>query len=487
MEYTNQFIKRTGLIIVHPLLITFILLSSYPIIHDIPTPFWFIILSSFILAIIFLLIQNWIAEKTVLYMIFFSDIFIIGAMIHCSGGLESIFPLLYVLLIILTSLYLEKKGTYIISLSAVVFFFILVFIEKHGSTFSMQMVLYRFYVFGLLFLLTGIMSGMLSERYQKRTEEAKKLRLTTEEMINYLPSGIMTVDDKGAIIYTNIPEGTSHSRVHLQLVKFLKNPNIQNTIELKIAKRYYFLSCVRIYSSRVALGTLQDYTEIKKLEEKSRISKQTKLLAELGGSLAHEIRNPLASIRGSLEVVLDAEKNKERLHFINMALKESIRLNEIVTDFLNFAQFVPLKKNRLRISEIINESLIDSLGRTNLKKVTIKRKDNDFSILGDLNKLKSCFINLINNAYEASQEGQTIEIDSYTNKKQGIVKICDHGKGMIQKDVKRIFEPFFTTKKGGIGLGLSIVKNVIEAHGGKIEVKSKPGKGTTFKLVFPLV
>lgn len=486
MIYPEKFSKTNGLILIHPLLVTFILLSSYPFIYKIPTPFWFIILASFILSIIFLLLQNWLSEKTVLYMIFFSDIPVIASMIHFSAGLESMFPLLYVLLIILSSLYLFRKGAYIISLSTVVFFSILLFVEAKNSSYSMHMVLYRFYIFGLLFLFTGILSGALSERYQRGAEEAIRLRLTTEEILKNLPSGIVTVDDKGNIVYTNIPESPIRTRVHHYIARFLKFPNIKSSIELKIAQRYYVLSCARIYDSKAGLAILQDYTGIRKLEEKSRISKQTKLLAELGGSLAHEIRNPLASIRGSLELIRDAEKNQDALHFINMALQESVRLNEIVTDFLNFAQFVPIKKNRLRVSEVINEALLEIMQRISSKDIKIMRKDNDFYVLGHLSKLKSCFVNILNNAYEVSQKGQVIKIESHSDKKEGFVEIRDQGKGLPRKEIKKIFKPFFTTKKGGTGLGLAIAKNIIEAHGGRIEVKSKVGKGTTFRMVLPL-
>lgn len=486
MDYFELFSKRTGLIILHPLLITFVLLTSYPIIYDIPTPFWYIILASFILATIFLLLRNRFIEKTVLYMIFLTDIPIIGFMIHYSGSLESMFPLLYVLLIILSALYLSKKGAYVISLCIVIFFAFLLFIEARDSDYSTQMVMYRFYIFGLLFLFTGILSGALSARYQKGTEEVERLRITTEEIIKNLPSGIITVSNKGIIIYTNIPEGPIRHRVHLYIIKLLKDPSAQISIKLEIAKRYYVLSCARIYDSKVGLGILQDYTEIRKLEEQSRISKQTKLLAELGGSLAHEIRNPLASIRGLLELIREARENSNTLHFINMALKESTRLNEIVTDFLNFAQFVPVKKNRLSISEIINEALIDIIHRVDSKNIKIVRQDSVFYVLGDLNKLKSCFANILNNACEASQKGQVIKIVLYSNNNEGFIEIRDYGKGILRREIKKIYDPFFTTKKGGTGLGLAIARNILESHGGRIEVKSKIGKGTTFKVILPL-
>jgi two-component system sensor histidine kinase PilS (NtrC family) len=431
-------------------------------------------------------VQAWLPEKVFFYIVFLVDIPLVGFMIHYSGGVESIFPLLYILLIIITSLYLYKTGAYTVSVIAVVFFLGLLFYEMHETSATMQYVMYRFYIFGLLFLFTGILSGAWSERYQRRTEEAVILRLTTEEILKNLPSGIITIDSSGAIIYTNIPEGQIRSKVHLYIAKFLRARHIKRSIELEIGKRHFVLSCARIQSSNAGLAILQDITAIRKLEEKLRVSKQTRLLAELGGSLAHEIRNPLSSIRGSLEVIRDSEKDADSLHFVNMALDETIRLNEIVTDFLNFAQFVPLKKNRLRISEVINEAFIDALPRAEAKKIMIKREGDDFFILGDLNKLKAGLLNILSNACEATSEGKTVRIRTFSSKRKGIVEIQDTGKGISKRALEKIFEPFFTTKKGGIGLGLAIAKNIIEAHEGSIKVDSEMRKGTTFKVTMPL-
>jgi two-component system sensor histidine kinase PilS (NtrC family) len=397
------------------------------------------------------------------------------------------FPLLYTILIIATSIYLYRRGAYIISLSATLFFFLFVFIQSRGvENYTMSMVMYRFYIFALLFLLVGILSGALSERYQKRVEEAARLRLTTEDIIKNLPSGVITMDSKGDILYTNMPDNRLRATVHLHVAKFLKYKDAPGTAEVKFGDRNYFVSCTRIFNGKAGLAIVQDMTDIRRLEEDSRIARQTKLLAELGGSLAHEIRNPLSSIRGSLEVIRDTKRKKNVVPFIDMALNETIRLNEIVTDFLNFAQFTPKNKNRVRISEVIKEALIDSLVGAKARKVSIKRKDDDFFVLADLNKLKAGFTNILNNAYEVSGDRNLVEIRAFRDTDSGYVEVCDRGPGIDKKDLRLIFEPFFTTKKGGTGLGLAIAKNIIEAHGGSIKVKSKVGSGTTFTIQLPL-
>ncbi len=488
MFYKKAIDPLVGLILLHPLVITFTLLSSsYPIYYNIPVTYWFIILTSFIISLLFLLLNKWIKSEILTYILLITDIPFIGVIIHFTGGMESLFPLLYVVLIITSAIYLYRKGAYIISLFSVLCFFGLMLFEINERSLQAKYVIQQFYFFSLLFLFTAILSGWLSERYRIRTEELKKLNLTTEEIVKNLPSGILVIDSGGSVIYTNIIEDDIRSYVHLYLARFLKNPErIGNVRELKIKNTFYLLSCSLIGTRQGALAILQDLTKIKRLEEASRISKQTKMLAELGGSLAHEIRNPLASIRGSLEVVAKARVPKSAKPFIEMALKESIRLNEIVTDFLNFAQFVPKKTYRTKVSDVINEALLDIIPHFSEKKLEFIRDGVDFEMMADLNRLKSGILNILINACEVSEQGKKIFIKTGYNNKYGWIEIIDQGPGIAKKDLKKIFQPFYTTKKGGTGLGLSIAQKIIEAHNGNIEVSSKVGKGTTFRIVLPL-
>ncbi|MCX7994474.1 MAG: ATP-binding protein [candidate division WOR-3 bacterium] len=476
-----------GLILLHPLVITFILLSSsYPVTYTIPGTYWFIIFTSLILSSFFWFLQRWLKPELLTYILLLTDIPLITVITYFTGGAESLFPLLYILLIIISAIFLYRRGAYVVSLISVVFFLILMFIEINNKALEVKYVMQQFYIFSLLFLLTGILSGSLSERYRIKTEELKKLNLTMEEIVKNIPSGILVIDNAGTIIYTNIFDENIKSFVHLHLARYLKNPERHGSVkELKIQKKFYLLSCSLISNDHGALAILQDLTEIKKLEETSRISKQTKMLAELGGSLAHEIRNPLASIRGSLEVIAKSRVSKSAKPFIDMALKESIRLNEIVSDFLSFAQFVPKKTYRTTINDVLNESLLEVMPGFAGKKLEIIRTGNNFEINADLNRLKSGVSNIIVNACEVSEPGKRIIITTDHDDKFGWIEITDEGPGIPKKDLKKIFKPFYTTKKGGTGLGLSIAQKIIEAHNGKIEVSSKVGKGTTFKIILP--
>ncbi len=487
MKSFTRIDRVTGLIAFHPFIVTFILLTSYTPLFRPTGPTWYFIVVSVILAAGFFLVRRHLAEKVLLYAIFVIDIALSGALIHYTGGTATLFPLLYAILILASSMYLYRRGAYIIALLSVAALFVLVLVESRGMGKPYLSVhMYRFFLFALLLLLVGILSGALSESYERRIEEATRLRLTTEDIIRNLPSGVITVDGRGDILYTNMENSKLRAMVHLHVARFLKDGGPAGSFEVRLNNRYFVVSCVRILNGKVGLAILQDLTELRKLEQSSRVAGQTKLLAELSGSLAHEIRNPLSSIRGSLELIRDAKSKKQIAPFISMALKETRRLNEIVTDFLNFSQFTPKNKNRVRVSEIISEALVDSLLRENKNRITIKRKDDGFFVLVDMDKLRSALTNILNNAYQMSPREGMIEIVSYKRGKQGFIEIRDSGPGIKKQHLRRVFEPFFTTKKGGTGLGLAIAKNIIEAHEGLITVRSEAGKGASFVVRLPV-
>ena len=487
MKSLTKINRVTGLIAIHPFIVTFILLTSYTPLFRPTGPTWYFIVVSVALAAFFLLVRKHIAEKVLLYTIFTTDIALAGALIHYTGGTATLFPLLYAILILGSSMYLYRRGAYIIALASVVALFVLVLVEASGMGRPyLSAHMYRFFIFALLFLLVGILSGALSESYERRIEEATRLRLTTEDIIKNLPSGVITVDGRGDILYTNMENSKLRAMVHLHVARFLKDGGPASSFEVRLNTRCYIVSCVRILNGKVGLAILQDLTELRKLEQSSHVASQTKLLAELSGSLAHEIRNPLSSIRGSLELIRDARSRKQIVPFISMALKETKRLNEIVTDFLNFSQFTPKNKNRVRASEIISEALVDSLLRENENRVMIRRKDNGFFVLADADKMRSALTNILNNAYEMSPPEGLIEIISYRRGKQGFIEVRDNGPGIKKQHLRRVFEPFFTTKKGGTGLGLAIAKNIIQAHEGAITVRSEAGRGARFVIRLPV-
>ncbi|HAM53630.1 MAG TPA: hypothetical protein DCP92_24160 [Nitrospiraceae bacterium] len=234
---------------------------------------------------------------------------------------------------------------------------------------------------------------------------------------------------------------------------------------------------------------LQDQmSELRETQEQLIQSAKLAAIGELASNVAHEINNPLTSIIGFTEMLKDEgdiHRIQSRLDIIE---KESLRARDIVRHLLQFARKSPLHLVEVDINEALREvlPLIDAQAKRN--RIEIRE---DFvevpKTVGDLNQLKQVFINIINNAISAMQEGGELTIRTARLGEYILIDFEDTGAGIRKEILSRIFEPFFTTKKDkGTGLGLSISYRIIQDHGGRIDVESNDGKGTTFTVRLPI-
>jgi two-component system, NtrC family, sensor histidine kinase PilS len=237
----------------------------------------------------------------------------------------------------------------------------------------------------------------------------------------------------------------------------------------------------------------QDLTEIVRLETAMRRQEKLAAVGKLAAGIAHEIRNPLASISGSIELLksmltLDTpEQNK----LMDIMLKEITRLNSLITEFLEFVRPGERKLEVCEVDHILNEVLDMVKVNTQLPqnvKQERKLQSNGF-VSGDKNKLKQVFLNLVINAYQAMIEIQNpvLYVETFVKDENLFVKFKDSGIGMSEQTLKRLFEPFFTTKPKGTGLGLATVHKILETHDAKIFVESHEGQGTEFTIQFQQV
>ncbi len=236
---------------------------------------------------------------------------------------------------------------------------------------------------------------------------------------------------------------------------------------------------------------IRDLTEIKELEERLKRTEKLASLGRLSAGIAHEIRNPLSSIKGFAH--LFAKKlsyDRELMEYATVMEREVDRLNLIITRFLQFAKPTPLKRKKFKIRELIN--YLTSLIKERLKEKNIIFKTDypkdDLEIFADFDQLTQLLLNLIINGIEASKEGGELllSIELSKDKNNIIISVSDKGEGIKEEDLAHIFDPFFSRKRGGTGLGLSIAQKIAEAHGGDIKVKSVLNKGTTFSFVMPI-
>jgi signal transduction histidine kinase len=213
-------------------------------------------------------------------------------------------------------------------------------------------------------------------------------------------------------------------------------------------------------------------------------------LGELAAGLAHEIKNPIAGIKGSLEIIAErTDPSDPTKEIFGEVLKQTDRIHAIVQDLLHYAKPRELQISKVNPNLCLQEAI-------NLAKPQIIDKDIEFQYVGtnedikvtcDANKLQEVILNLILNSIAAIEKAGTIAIEVEQRQENEImISVTDDGKGIKSEHLEQLFTPFFTTRKAGTGLGLSISRQIIEAHGGHIEVKSERGRGTTFYLHLPM-
>jgi len=236
----------------------------------------------------------------------------------------------------------------------------------------------------------------------------------------------------------------------------------------------------------------RDITEFKNLEKKLYNSEKLAALGQLSAGIAHEIRNPLSSIKMSLQILakrMTPEGND--LKRFKIAEKEVEHLEMLVNDILAFAKPVEPKKNPVDISKVLEQAIAMSEKGISDKKIEVQTKyDNVPHVTVDAAMITDAFINIIRNAVEAIENNGKITVSlryAYETRQSIVVEITDNGSGINEEDMPHIFNPFFTRKNYGTGLGLSLVKKIIDIHQGTIDIFSKKNEGTKVLIILPLI
>lgn len=221
--------------------------------------------------------------------------------------------------------------------------------------------------------------------------------------------------------------------------------------------------------------------------ERLQRSEKFAVIGQLSAGLAHEIRNPLTSVRGFIQLLQYKNNGKPNPEYIEIIMSELDRVNKLVREFLELAKPTPPKREKVIFNEILNRAVFFMHSQCNLKDVYIEvDPDPEMSILClDKEQIMQVLINLINNSIEAMPKGGRIEISAKVVNNYLTCQIKDNGLGISPKDLERIFEPFHSTKEEGTGLGLAITSRIIKNHGGRIKVASDLGRGATFTIYLP--
>ncbi|PLR75197.1 PAS domain-containing sensor histidine kinase [Bacillus sp. V3-13] len=228
-----------------------------------------------------------------------------------------------------------------------------------------------------------------------------------------------------------------------------------------------------------------DITEKKETEETLRKAEQLSMVGDLAAGIAHEIRNPLTSIKGFVQLMNETDKGKV---FTDIILEEIDRINFIVSEFMVFSKPHTYYLSECNVAETLLSVIKFLQPEALLKNVAINYKlpQSKVHIFGEKNQLKQVFLNIIKNAVEALPNGGEIFIGTEINKQKLSISIQDNGVGMSPEELKKIGKPFYTTKEKGNGLGLMVSYQIVQKHNGIITVQSVLGEGTIFMITFPL-
>jgi two-component system sensor histidine kinase HydH len=370
----------------------------------------------------------------------------------------------------------------------------------------------------LLIGLAGIVSLFLAQAYRTTRTSLTRIKAFSDQVVENMPVGLMTIDAEGKIAsFNQAAEAILHFSsgevigklasqilpVHLcGLTPGSKDPvtTIEKEIDCYLPEGKPIPMDVTISPLEDDEGNFwghiilfRDLTEVRTLQREIETSRRLASLGKLAAGVAHEIRNPLSSIKGFATYFRERYRAQpEDQKTAEIMIQEVDRLNRVITQLLDFARPLSVEKKRTSLQNLINHTLKMIERQAREKNIGLEKAIpvdiGDVKV--DSDRISQILLNLYLNAIEAMEERGGVltvavsrEAEPYPAVK---IAVSDTGVGIKKEDLEHIFDPYFTTKPSGTGLGLAIVHKIVEAHRGEIRVQSDPGHGTTFSLYFPL-
>lgn len=458
------------------------------------------------------------------------DVAFVSLIVFATGLYDSVFVFMYIIVILLGSLEMYMQGAIIWAAFSAGTYVVLLYLEMRGILFppaaETSVILWPQFIRtsiinSLGFIITGVLSGILGEDIrvaregmQDRESTLQQLETFHKHVVENIPSGILTLDTQGRVSLINGTAcsilGVSRQAVTGMLVEeVLSGLNLgPGPVDTPMPRPEIvfhrgdgtdiflgFSTSPMKDADGIVIGNVvifQDLTPVKQMEERIRIADRLAGVGELAAGLAHEIRNPLASITGSSQMLREAPDMPVMSRtLLDIIERESTRLNGLIADFLAYAG--PKMKNVGHVNMTAMAAEIVQAVRTGdarEKDVAIENlATQDLHVEGDAEQLKQVLWNLVRNAIQATLRGDTVTIDLFTQIRHGhryvVTTVSDTGKGIAPDIIGKIFHPFFTSKVEGTGLGLAISQRIVHYHRGFIEVRSSPGTGSVFSVFLP--
>ncbi|MFO7784014.1 MAG: ATP-binding protein [Thermodesulfobacteriota bacterium] len=513
---------------------------------DIQTSHYVLISAVYFLTFIYIILLKRMRNLSRLaYAQLLIDTLLVTAFIYATGGIESFFSFLYILAIISASMLLYRRGGLIVASSSSILYGTLLDLHYYqviipcGAHVSMSgddqgaYILFRILAHTAAFYLVAMLSSYLSEqtRISRDELEAKKvdiskLEILNERIVQSMTSGLITVDDDRRIILFNpaaeVIFGIQASEVNGRKIDeplpFLKDcmdpkalPRGGRPVIVDIPYRHrdgreLFLRATVSPLSMPggnAVGRIlifQDLTEIRRIEKEMQRVEGLAMVGELASGIAHEIRNPMASISGSIQVLkegMDLKDDDVSGRLMDIVVREVNRLNHLVSNFLQYARPPKTRFRRFELNKLILDSLDlfrYSGGETDKIRV-VTRFEDPIHMESDPEQIKQVIWNILLNARDAMPGGGTLYLETRVGNDQGAPEgpageveliVRDTGTGFTLRALENLFTPFFTTKSEGSGLGLATVKRIMEGLQGRVRGENHPEGGARIILKLPL-
>ena len=460
------------------------------------------------------------------------DILLVSWLNWTTDVIHSPYIALYIVIIAASSLFLGPRDSIVTSLGCTVAFTAsgLAVLAGYGTHSAQTMAevgssqtAQTIGLFDLAFLVVGLLSARLAERQSRSdvrliaaTQSLANLRALHERIVESIRSGVVTTDLEARIYTFNAAaeEITGYKQMDVRgqdasiffgEIKEIIASSLD--IHSTQASPRFEADCLTADGLRLRLGftisplfseggdttgtviTFQDLTQIRALEETSRRQDRLAAIGRMAASIAHEIRNPLAAMRGSIQMLrADMPSDSSQTELMEIILRESDRLNRIISDFLSYARPRLIIQTSVNVGELLQQTFMLLRHSAEINQAHLIEEQvpgNPALVNADSEQLQQVFWNLSRNALQAMPTGGTLRAAVHENSNERLrITFSDTGRGMAPEQVEHLFEPFSSTT-GGTGLGLSIVYQIIRDHGGTINVRSREGHGTTITIELP--
>ena len=465
-----------------------------------------------------------------LYLQIGADLWLTTLLVAHTRGIESPFVSFYLLIIIYSSLTLGRNGAMIGAALCAVLYSGIISTTQLGlisfgppriesETLAFRISFHALGFFSVAFLGTYLSVRLyaVKEQLEAKTDSVKHLEKLNERIVSCIRSGLITTNLGGTITVFNsaaeeITEKKSSDVLETPVQSvigqelWLKIQSVDPLKDLRPLRHEFWVTMPdgekrflgfsvsplmgkegRLFGYIIAF---QDLTEIQRLGEEIRLKEKMAAIGRMAAGIAHEIRNPLTSIRGSAEVLRSRLTLHERdARLMDIMLRESDRLNKFVEDFLCFARPGKQPKHSVELVSLLRDTSTLLENNPEVRKmhsIILRPEIAQIAIHGNPDQLKQVFWNLSQNALRAMPEGGTLTIQIATAQDGGArITFQDTGIGMTREEKENLFQPFHSGFKTGTGLGLSIVFQIMDDHKGRISYESEKGRGTTVSLYLP--